>query len=46
MVIQLSLGKEERVEVHVGSVEDPPLFYQMCSTASSRDEFVIRPFSD
>ena len=39
------LAERKGVEVHLGSVDDLSLFYQMYRTTSARDEFVIRPFS-
>ncbi len=41
----IRLARRRGVEVHLGSVEDLRLFYEMYTTTSERDEFIIRPFS-
>lgn len=40
----LRLAQRRGVEVHLGGVEDLPLFYEMYTTTSERDDFIIRPF--
>jgi peptidoglycan pentaglycine glycine transferase (the first glycine) len=39
------LAQRRGVEVHLGSIDDLPLFYEMYKTTSARDDFIIRPFS-
>jgi peptidoglycan pentaglycine glycine transferase (the first glycine) len=39
------LGQRRGVEVHLGNMEDLPLFYEMYTITSARDDFIIRPFS-
>jgi len=41
----IRLAQRRGVEVQSGSVEDLPLFYEMYTMTSERDEFIIRPFS-
>jgi peptidoglycan pentaglycine glycine transferase (the first glycine) len=39
------LAQRRGVEVIQGGMDDLPLFYEMYTTTSARDEFIIRPFS-
>jgi len=39
------LAQRKGVEVYQGGMDDLPSFYEMYTTTSARDEFVIRPFS-
>jgi peptidoglycan pentaglycine glycine transferase (the first glycine) len=39
------LARRRGVEVVEGGIDDLPLFYEMYTTTSARDEFIIRPFS-
>jgi peptidoglycan pentaglycine glycine transferase (the first glycine) len=39
------LARRRGVEIHLGGVEDLPLFYEMYTITSARDDFIIRPFS-
>ncbi len=39
------LAQRRGVEVVEGGIDDLPLFYEMYTTTSARDEFIIRPFS-
>jgi peptidoglycan pentaglycine glycine transferase (the first glycine) len=39
------LAQRRGVEVVEGGMDDLPLFYEMYTTTSARDEFIIRPFS-
>ncbi len=41
----IRLAKRRGVEVSLGGVKDLPLFYEMYTTTSARDDFVIRPYS-
>lgn len=41
----IRLAQRRGVEVHVGGIDDLPLFYDMYTATSLRDEFIIRPFS-
>lgn len=39
------LAERRGVKVHLGGVEDLPLFYEMYTATSVRNDFVIRPYS-
>jgi peptidoglycan pentaglycine glycine transferase (the first glycine) len=39
------LARRKGVEVYQGGRDDLPLLYEMYTTTSARDEFIIRPFS-
>ena len=41
----IRLAQRKGVEVYHGGVDDLPLFYEMYTSTSARDEFIIRPFS-
>jgi len=41
----IRLAQRKGVEVYQGWVDDLPLLYEMYTTTSARDEFIIRPFS-
>jgi peptidoglycan pentaglycine glycine transferase (the first glycine) len=41
----IRLAMRKGVEVYQGGLDDLPLLYEMYTTTSARDEFIIRPFS-
>jgi peptidoglycan pentaglycine glycine transferase (the first glycine) len=41
----IRLAKRRGVKVELGGVQDLPLFYEMYTITSARDDFIIRPFS-
>lgn len=41
----IRLAQRRGVEVHLAGLEELPLFYEMYTVTSARDDFIIRPFS-